>query len=554
MADRRSAKLLIHKALGERDFRRDLGGGATGTYRGVLDPLGLQVPALITVTDLDFVDYPVVRLGEDYPIGGRCLPHLLGASRAVCYYASGSVVLDRYDPAGTVLQCLAQAEKVVVDALKGKLDADLEHEFGAYWDADWVLCDLPAGFSGRASLQVRSAPGSPDALSLTLSSSWLLRSNGAKVRIVPVDVVSVSRSLTVRTDGPWPPCSLLELNLWLRDAAPEAVGRLERLIETTDEIGAWIALSAPNGTYLFGMEIPKQFQKPEFLKNRRARVGSVIASVAGNVPIDRGRAVQADSAYVSARNLGKRPTLTGKRILLVGCGTIGSFLAHQLALCGAGQGAGYMTLVDDQVLMPGNMGRHLLGAPFLLRNKAEGCASYIEEHFPFLAVEAIPRDVLKADIKWGRYDLVIDATGEEALSLALNDRAVERGPAGPAHLFVWLEGNGAAAQTLLTGAPGKACLKCLKPALSGPPRIRVLRPEVEVEMIGGHGCGDGAYVPFPATRSICAASLAAEVALEWAADRIGHRHRVLTFDHCAAFDARPGSPNAHADCPACGRT
>jgi tRNA A37 threonylcarbamoyladenosine dehydratase len=73
--------------------------------------------------------------------------------------------------------------------------------------------------------------------------------------------------------------------------------------------------------------------------------------------------------------MGTMENLAGKRILLIGCGTIGSFLAQQLTQCGCGRAGGRLDLVDDDVLRPANLGRHLLGVPYLNRNKAEGCAS-----------------------------------------------------------------------------------------------------------------------------------------------------------------------------------
>ena len=54
------------------------------------------------------------------------------------------------------------------------------------------------------------------------------------------------------------------------------------------------------------------------------------------------------------------------------------------------------------------------------------------------------------------YDLVVDATGEESLSLALNHGFVARrkeGTRAPAAIYVWLFGNGVAGQALLVDGP-----------------------------------------------------------------------------------------------------
>ncbi|MCP1560159.1 hypothetical protein E4V01_01525 [Methylorubrum sp. Q1] len=262
--------------------------------------------------------------------------------------------------------------------------------------------------------------------------------------------------------------------------------------------------------------------------------------------------VRSDAGYLFSRNLGSMINLTDKRILLIGCGTIGGFLAQQLAQCGAGAGQGYLSLVDSDVLSTGNLGRHLLGVPYLGRNKAEACAEFLLEQLPPLAIESYAGNVLTQKLSWDRYDLVIDATGEEALSLALNEHAVQSRPSSPPHLFVWLLGNGAIAQCLMTGEPERACLKCLKPELAGPPRYRALRPGSSLETISNLGCGDAEYIPFPVSRSVAAAALACELTIDWVNGNAGNRFRSLTLDSRRAFQVQNGSPTYLNACPACG--
>jgi tRNA A37 threonylcarbamoyladenosine dehydratase len=140
-----------------------------------------------------------------------------------------------------------------------------------------------------------------------------------------------------------------------------------------------------------------------------------------------------------------------------GCGTIGSFLALQLAQSGAGARSGRLVLFDDDNLMPSNLGRHLLGLPDLNRNKAEGCADHIRMHLPFLDIESRSVDVMTNFAALAEFDLVIDATGEEALSVALDHFAVSHRPDFPPTLHTWIVGNGGAAQALLCDGPDHAC-------------------------------------------------------------------------------------------------
>jgi molybdopterin/thiamine biosynthesis adenylyltransferase len=269
--------------------------------------------------------------------------------------------------------------------------------------------------------------------------------------------------------------------------------------------------------------------------------------------VERSTTVASDLDYIYGRNLGSMKSLAGTRILQIGCGTIGGFLAQQLAQSGAGMGGGRFKLVDSDVLQPSNLGRHLLGVPHLSQNKAVACAKFLNTLLPGAEIEGVEDDALAQD-DLDRFDLVIDATGEESLSLALNQRAVDRRPKGPDHLFVWLLGNGAIAQAILVGNPEKACLKCLKPELAGQPRFRALRPGIEVEIGSIQACGDADFVPFPVSRPVSAAAMACEMALDWANGGRGDRFRNITFDHRQAFEIANSSPDRSGRCPACGTT
>jgi tRNA A37 threonylcarbamoyladenosine dehydratase len=129
--------------------------------------------------------------------------------------------------------------------------------------------------------------------------------------------------------------------------------------------------------------------------------------------------------------MGGRSNLSGKNIVLIGCGTIGSFLAQQLAQSGAGAAGGKLVLVDHDKLKTGNLGRHLLGTPYLDRPKAEGCRDFLRDQLPMLNIEFRNIDAAASDWTTTGFDLVIDATGEEGFSIAVNERSVKARPVGP---------------------------------------------------------------------------------------------------------------------------
>ncbi|GJE46139.1 hypothetical protein AEGHOMDF_5339 [Methylobacterium soli] len=551
-----AARTAVHDALGQRGFTPAASASGTALFSGVLDPNVLGIPTTIAVDDLDFVAYPRIQIEPGFHMPERTLPHLLGVNRSLCYYGKGSVILDRYDPGGTVLQCLEQAEAVLRDAVAGRSDDDFADEFQAYWGGTFAYVDLPIGHIGPARLcRTTLDRGNRTPLVATTGRSWFMaRTERARRRSdagEPLAVVTVDQPLTFAATEAWPPETLPDLNRWLERAAPGVVGVVEEVLRTRPGTSAAVLIRAPNGLYCFRVKVPLQLRRPEFLEIRRMRLPEVMARQLTPTPIERSVGVRADAEYLFGRNLGRMRNLSGKKILLAGCGTIGGFLAQQLAQCGAGAGKGTLALTDTDILSTGNLGRHLLGVPYLGRNKAEACAAFLKEQLPPLAIEGHACDVRELDLRRESYDLIIDATGEEALSLALNERAVRTRPTTPPHLFVWLVANGAAAQCLLTGEAERACLKCLKPALAGPPRFPVLRDGVEVETMANVSCGDADYVPFPVSRSVAAAALACDLAIDWANGDPGDRFRTILLDVRRALPVPNGNPGPDEACPAC---
>ncbi|MGO6982560.1 ThiF family adenylyltransferase [Rhizobium leguminosarum] len=549
----------MHDALIQRGFER-LWTSECAIYRGLLDPTGLKVPVRIDVSSIDFVRPPPIYVEDSYHITGRRLPHLLGESRSFCYYATGAVVLDRYNPGGTILQCLEQADSVMRKAVRGQADTDFADEFHSYWSSFFLLVDLPSDFTGKTRVRYLDLDHGADPTPvICLDDSWLIDVHRSTGKALPEGdecvVVSTDKALSLNPNEEWPPANLSDFNRWLGWMDPKFVGMLERGFASGKSLTRYVAIRAANGTYVFSASLPTVLQKEEFQKSRQSNLPVVLNRLSKKVPVTRTSGVPADTDYIFSRNMGNMNNLSGKRILLIGVGTIGGFLAHQLAQSGAGSGGGQLVLLDTDVLRTANIGRHLLGIPFINQNKAESCSEFLKQQLPMLDVGFRTHDAL--DLPLGEnlpYDLIIDATGEEALSLALNERAVRSRGAWPPILFGYLMGNGAMAQALLTGNRDYACLKCLKPQLSGEPRFRSLRPDIEVVKVANMQCADPLHIPYPVTRSVVAAALICEMALAWAGEAVGHRFRSHLFDQERAYLVKDGNPTPSRDCPACRAT
>ncbi|HZR37932.1 MAG TPA: E2/UBC family protein [Nevskia sp.] len=93
-----------------------------------------SVGVRLEVEDWDFLMYPMIRLLERPAFLPALTPHV-GAQGDLCYFQQDSVVLDRFNPAGSILSCLRQAQQVLERMATNPVQRaqDLQDEFLAYW-------------------------------------------------------------------------------------------------------------------------------------------------------------------------------------------------------------------------------------------------------------------------------------------------------------------------------------------------------------------------------------------------------------------------------------
>jgi len=335
----------------------------------------------------------------------------------------------------------------------------------------------------------------------------------------------------------WPPKTVKDILLWqglLDSRCRKKIGERIETAYATAAKGTLILVESPLMTYGFIVYFDrKPYQKG---MRRQPRTSAYAQSV---MPMS---IVRIDDRYMAQRNVPDMRTLAGKRLVIVGCGTIGGYLAEMLVKAGAGTAGGQLTLVDFDSLYPQNIGRHRLGFPNLLTNKATGMAEELQRSAPGADICARPVDVKTVDI--GRVDLLIDTTGEESLGHWLCKRYLPTTPM----LSVWVEGPGVAIRALLHTKATGACYRCLCDA-NRKGQFTTIVGTMPI-LMAGQGC-EGLYVPFPASVSVQAASLGGEMALAWANNRVSPSLRTKLIDTNYQLATPDCDPPRMEECVAC---
>lgn len=526
-------------ALRLRDFVF-VGPAADGwlKLRGPLQASGTAHACEIEL-DPKFFELPRVQLLK-LPAGlSRVTPHL-GAAGYLCYIAKGTVVLDIFDPVGQTLACIERAEEVLESVLKGEMVQDLEEEFYAYWGGPLCLVDMQAQRLGRQETLVVK-PGDDFTAVVTDDAARTTKKLKA-LGWEPTDYTMLT--YRVRTSAKprphtvaWPPKTVRDILAWQGLLDPRCRKKIEnRLVEALETAarGALVLVESPLLTYGFVVIFKREVAMRGMRRAPRASMYSLDV-----IPMS---VVRIDDRYMAQRNVPGLQTLAGKRLALIGCGTIGGYLAEMLVKAGAGTSGGQLTLVDFESLYPQNIGRHRLGFPHLFSNKATVLGEELRRNAPGADVRALPVDVKKVQLS--NVDMLIDATGEEELGHWLCERYLPSAPL----LTAWIEGPGTAVRALLRSKNGGACYRCLCDAN----RKGLFTAAVGdvPKVMAGQGC-EGLYVPFPASVSVQAASLAAEMSLAWANGSDTPALRTKLVDSTRQLATPDCDPPRMEGCPAC---
>lgn len=139
-----------------------------------------------------------------------------------------------------------------------------------------------------------------------------------------------------------------------------------------------------------------------------------------------------------------------KRVLVLGAGALGSPVVDHLAKAGVG----FITLVDPEVLVPANIGRHLLGAESIGHKKAISVAQRVNFGNPATVVtpQTMSAERWMKENSLSSVDFVLDLTGEPDVRWHVDQARQQR----PCPLLIgWMEPFVAAAHVCLlpTGTP-----------------------------------------------------------------------------------------------------
>lgn len=221
---------------------------------------------------------------------------------------------------------------------------------------------------------------------------------------------------------------------------------------------------------------------------------------------------------VSKENLlsriGVENQLSDKKVCLIGCGSVGGYIADMLSSSGVGE----ITLVDPDKFQLENLHRHYLGAHTIGNFKTDALKLTLEYKYPFIKINTSKSRLLDYCNfeKLTRFDLVICATGNVTHQRRINEFIVQNKIPTPL-IFCWVEAYGVGGHAVAVLPNSQGCLNNIfidnesdEPSLY--PNINFIRKDQKIKK-NHAGCGTE-FIAYSNIDAIQTATISSQLALK----------------------------------------
>ncbi len=398
---------------------------------------------------------PLVYLAEPEQVGP--LPHVLSVGY-VCYAQAEGLMLDRHNPAGIIEQALSRAAATISEGLSGANEWDFVDEFESYWSLQAGISEIesyvePSGDVREVVLArqrdprngfvwVADGPGSVGAFTGNYATTQTLL-NGLYIPLEPNTLVRPPLS-----SAPW---SLDELRALVWAHLSERNRRVLEKLTSKHKRDEVLIIRLPRrteGEVIFGIWCHGVDQAHPLQPNGTAQqlVPLCLRRRDRRFLLPRGGAVHA---------------LADARVAIVGCGSVGGYVALELVRLGILN----LTLIDPDIVREENIFRHVVGKQGLGKHKVDALRDELTQKTPYARVRPMAtfiEPLLEED--WfaiHQFDLIVVAIGDVSLHLLLN-QAFHQQIDCPPVIYGWLEAYGIGGHVQITlNQERRGCLECL---------------------------------------------------------------------------------------------
>lgn len=381
----------------------------------------------------------------------------------LCLVDRSSILIKTTMPDQILIDCFDRAcELLAVDTKSDDYANEIMREFDSYWLANArlniysILDEKEYGYSEMKMFVSRSV----HVLASSLNEGKFFACN--YLNAIDDDKSFVTKCIVISLRKKSKPIVLKESYKWseirryiLENVSGSVKRRFKKFLGSyARELMRYIVISLPGeyGNVMFGFRV-------EFNNKKKEKIEKITSAKVQPVYIQR-----ADRGYMLQRS-GGETALSKKNVLLLGCGSVGGYIANNL--CQLGIGA--IDLLDNDFFSRENVHRHFLGFDSLTESityKSVLLKNRLEKMYPYADIDSLDytnRSVENFIIQKERlknYDLIISALGEPTLNLEINRVLYEEGITTP-FLSCFNEPYGIGGHVIAVNISHDSCLRCL---------------------------------------------------------------------------------------------
>ena len=185
-----------------------------------------------------------------------------------------------------------------------------------------------------------------------------------------------------------------------------------------------------------------------------------------------------------------------KKILLVGCGSVGGEIANNIVSTGIVRD---LTLIDFDYLKFENTYRHTLGGKYVGYQKTIALKEELISKYPYLNIKYQNTSITKflQEDFINSFDGIIMATGDATIERYFNNEIFKM-KKRPWLVYTWVEAYGIGGHAIYIHNRGKGCLNCLYKNIYGEKSLHSIQNFIEVNQnttVDISGCGSH-FVPY----------------------------------------------------------
>lgn len=162
--------------------------------------------------------------------------------------------------------------------------------------------------------------------------------------------------------------------------------------------------------------------------------------------------------YHLCRQIGNETLLLNKKVLIVGAGSLGSYVARELVKAGVKT----LTIYDSESLVEENLLRHTVDGFWIGYSKTLGLKYELEQIQPEIFVNAVGNDIDKKSIiaEMEKADLILFTVGSSTVQWKLN-KVLKTEKCKAKVVYAWLEAGGENSHILMIDYDKQGCFECL---------------------------------------------------------------------------------------------